>query len=285
MRRTTIFATALVLVLFTIVPTHSQPVITQDYAFIENSPAGSIIGPPGLQLELLLNVTDPGGLPALTGAGSSERATSTNPSFPFSQPINMAFGSGAFPVAGGGQFVSVFLLSGVGQFPAVTGTYIFMVTDTGSQSATATSHSLDKAEVIPLPTGLTFSDNSTTPVFTFTDPNPTPGVTGLVRRYSMDILDSTKKAIFSADRNSLTSSFTVPAGLLQVGQEYYFRADSLDFDTTEGYVSGPGIPLENRATQYATFQPTSVPEPFALLLLSSGVLGFVALRGCGWGRR
>ena len=259
------------------IPTHAAPEITQDLAFIDNRPSGDIFGIPGLRLNLTVSATDTLGSGALAAGSSS--AVPSNLSFPFAQPVNVPLNA-VFPIIGGAEFTRILPLTGIGQFPDVTGTYTFTVTNSSLQSTSSTSHILDKTEVIPIPINLAFSDQSTTPVFTFTDPDPSPEVSGVNRRYQLNIFDASKTSIFESDVLP-TASFAVPFGILEAGKTYYFRANSLDFDPSE--LIGGVEPLihsrvENRAIEYATFQP--VPEPATMFLLGSGLLGLA-----GYGRK
>lgn len=261
------------------IPAHADPTITRDWAFIDNRASDDIFGITGLRLNLTVKAIDAGGVPALTGPGSGAIVVSSNPGVPFSTPRNVPLNA-VFPIVGGAEYTTLPPLTGISQFPNVTGTYTYTVTNTSSQSTPSTSHNLDKPEVIPIPTNLAFSNNSTTPIFTFTDPDPSPDIPGVNRRYQLNIFDASKTSIFESDVLQ-TASFTVPAGILEAGKTFYFRANSLDFDPSE--LIGGVEPLihsrvENRAIEYATFQP--VPEPATMFLLGSGLLGLA-----GYGRK
>ncbi len=269
-----VYAALGVLVFFP-VPALSTTTITQDLAFIDNRPSGDIFGFPGLRLNLTINGTDTGGSGALAGPGSGTTAVSSNPNFSvlFSQPVNVPLNA-VFPIIGGAEFTRILPLNnGSGDFPNVTGTYTFTMTNTSSETTSSTSHNLDKLEIIPIPTNLAFSDQTTTPVFSFSDPDPTPDLADLLRRYQVHIFDDTKTNIFQS-ANQATPSFTVPPGILEEGRSYFFRAIIWDFDSTEpGGLHSRG---ENRSMEYATFQAPSVPEPSAMLLLASGLIGLGA---------
>jgi hypothetical protein len=259
---------------FAWVPAHADTVtITKDWAFIDNRPADDPFQS-GLILNLDVIATDTGGSGALTGPGSSRKGDSNNPSFPIAGQFNLNINA-VFPIIGGAEFTRFFPIE-TSDFPNVVGTYTYTITNMYGDSATSTSHSLslEKLEVIPIPTNLAFSDHSTTPVFSFTDPeDPTLIPNGVNRKYLVGIFDDTVTSIYESPVLP-TPSFTVPEGILQPGKAYYFRAHSMDFDPADYDASGHHSNLENRAIKWTTFQTTStaVPEPSTMLLLGSGLI-------------
>lgn len=274
MLRITLFFTVVLGVFALAIGAYGAPIIISDTADIEARPPDDIFGVTGLLFVMDLRATDPGGASAMTGPGSSVTGVSNNPSFPFSQPVDLALN--ANPVPGGVEFTRGFPLTGSSQFPSVTGTYTYTVTNTSSLSTSSTTHNLDKPEVIPFPTNFAFSNHSTTPIFTFTDPNPTPGIAGLARTYQVFIFDSAKDLIFVT--GVPTPNLAVPSGILSAGEQYFFQARSLDIDITEpdGTIHNRA---ENQAFGYASFQTASVPEPSTVWLLGSALLLGLVGRG------
>ena len=261
---------------------HATPTIFNDLVYSDNRPADDIFGISGLRVQLTLAATDPGGSGALTGAGAGTTATSSNPGFPLSQPVPVPVNS-FFSLLGVEFTANLPLSGGAADFSKFTGTYGFTVTNTMAQTASDTSHNFDKPEVIPIPTGLGTNNNSTTPIFSFTDPSPAPGVAGLARRYNFFIFDGiTLNAIYefatATGTLSTTPNFAVPSGLLVSGHPYFLTATSVDIDTTEtSTILHPS--WENRSREFLAFTPTPVPEPTSLLLVGSAL---TVLTGVAW---
>jgi hypothetical protein len=254
--------------------------IDRDWAFIDNRPGDDIFGFTGLRLNLTVRALDnPGGYAALTGPGSSTQATASNPLFPFSQPVTYTSPNDYFPVSGGAEFTR--LLGNPlpeSQFPNVTGTYTYTVKNINGETATSTTHNLDKLEVIQIPTNLATNNHSTTPKFTFDDPDPSPNISDVGRAYLVEIFDGTTMINIYSSVPSLSREFDIPLGILEWGKSYYFRAFSFDFDETESQ-DPIHIRMESRAIAYLPFQ-TAIPEPSTMLLLGSGLIGLA-----GYGRR
>ena len=283
MRKTLVLVLALIVAAFCLPSnTHATPTIVDDLVFSDNRPADDIFGAFGLRVQLDLAATDTGGSGALTGAGAGTKATSSNPSFPFSQPVTVPVNS-FFGLLGVEFTANLPLSGGPADFSKFTGTYGFTVTNTMAQTASDTSHNFDKPEVIPIPTGLGTNNNSTTPIFSFTDPSPAPGVAGLARRYNFFIFDGiTLNAIYefatATGTLSTTPNFAVPSGLLVAGHPYFLTATSVDIDTTEtSTILHPS--WENRSREFLAFTPTPVPEPTSLLLVGSAL---TVLTGVAW---
>lgn len=157
-----------------------------------------------------------------------------------------------------------------------TGVYNVNVTTVANGTFTFTTHALDNTIELSTPIGLTFSNNGTTPIFSFDT------VLG-ANEYGYAIFPQNPvngNPIYAPGAClSPTPSFLVPNGILVPGETYYFRAiaSSCDFSsTTEAYQNE----WDSRSIAYSSaFSP--VPEPSSLVLMSSALptlLGFAWLR-------
>lgn len=249
----------------------ADPTITRELTVAENRPTDDIFGLPGLMLTTSVTVSDTLGNAALTGAGASARVAASNAAFPFTNPAALSF----VPVGtSGGYFIRLFPIT-TANFPQLTGTYQYTVTDTANVTAGQTSHNVHSLEAILLPTNLAVSDFTTTPAFSWTDPSPTPGVGGVVRVYDAVVYDSQMRqvAILPSPTTANTSpSITIPAGLLTPGQQYYLRAQNVDVDSTAPFAA------ESIGEEFLSFTP--VPEPGSLVLLAAVALPAWCARRC-----
>ena len=252
MNRKTSFAAALMLTtLVAIEPVRAGgPVITGELTLIENRPPNDPFGLTGLNLTLRATVTHPNGPAGLSGptAGATSEAADNN--FPFPNPVPLTdFES--FP--GEMYFIRLLPIAAT-DFPNLNGRYRYRVTDFAGQTDTLLGHNLNRMEVIPLPTNLATNNLTTTPVFTFTDPDPTPNVGGLARIYHVWIIDDSLQGVahLPPPGGSPTPSIAIPPGILCPCKAYYLRAESVDVDTADEAV-------ENLATAYLPFEATAVP--------------------------
>ena len=249
MKLALLFSSACVLLLGHIAD-GSPPQILDELTYIENRPADDVFGFPGLYLVLRVDVTDADGVGNLTGPPAGATATSNNNSFPFANPVTLS----GFNVDPPNVFFISLLSVTPAEFSDVSGRYTYRVTDNDLHTDTLLSHLLNRMEVVPLPTNLSVSDQSLTPTFSFTDPDPTPHVSGLSRGYQLWILDGdlrTVALIPPAGSVQASPVMAIPAGLLCPCVTYHFRAQSWDIDTAEGKA-------ENMGNAFLTFTPTAV---------------------------
>lgn len=253
-------------------PSHAV-LIVGDLTIIENRPVDDFLGFPGLHLLMRVDVTHPGGDAELTGPLAGATVAASNNHFPFDNPTTLSF----FTPGGSGGVASWSQLYQVSSsdLSDVEGDYNYTVTDNNQESDMHVGNKLDRAAVVPHPTNLTVSDFSTTPVFSFTDPDPDPRFARLDRVYNMVVFDSVGSQIAilpSPTMGSTTPEFQVPAGLLTEGLQYWFRAQSNDIDTLDGHV-------ENIGESLLSF--TAVPEASQIMMFGALVIGSIVWRICG----
>jgi Putative Ig domain/Thrombospondin type 3 repeat len=136
------------------------------------------------------------------------------------------------------------------------GQWRITATNKQGQSVSAVTHVLDKPAVVPFATNIGFSDHSLTPTVTWdpvlfdhdnnaaTPPVPVDG-------YTVRILTGVNNQFFESA--FLTQpTFTVPPGILNPGQNVFFRIIAIDNDTTES-----GNPTENRSNTFSAFFSTN----------------------------
>jgi hypothetical protein len=225
------------------------------------------VGFPGLHLLTRVDA-GPGGAPPVTGATVS----SDNNHFPFAVPANNDVALAQIS-PGSSSWAKLFPITSA-DFPDIEGRYTYTVTDSSAASTTLESHRLDHPAIIPHPTNLAVNNHTTAPLFTFTDPNPTPSSGQLTRVYDMVIFDSSglQVAILpSPTTSSATPSIQVDSGLLTIGQQYWFRAQSIDIDV-EGGISY----VENIGESLLSFTP--VPESSHVIALGGVLIGMAGFR-------
>jgi hypothetical protein len=217
---------------FTAAVASATPVISRSFVYVDNRSAADPFGTAGLTLHLEIIATDTEGPTAL---GSSPAAaavlSSSNPSFPFTLPVLL--GQNAMvvvPEPGGVDFIR-FLPITADDLPSITGSYTLVVRNTSLEVATATQNLL-RPEVLGFPTNIAASDHSTTPIVTFTDPNPPPGPE-LFRGYQLQIIDASTLVIFASTQLLQTPEFAIPPNSLTPGHDYLFRANIFDLDLTQ----------------------------------------------------
>ncbi len=203
----------------------AAPFVTGDLTIVENRPVDDFFGFPGLHLLTRVDATHPGGPSALTGPPANAKVSSSNGSFPFANPTTLSqFSSSG--LTGVSTWTELFPITPA-DFSDIEGTYTYTVTDNSSLSTVYVGNDLDRAALVPHPTDLAVTDHTTTPLFTFTDPDPDPAFGRLDRVYDMVIFDDTGAEIAilpSPTTSSTTPSFQIPMGLLNPGQQYWFRA-------------------------------------------------------------
>ncbi len=225
------------------------PIITGEGTLIENRPPGDLFGSSGLFLSLRASVQHPSGAAGFSGPPAGATAEASDNNFPFANPVTLseleAFPSELY-------FIELLPITPA-DFATINGRYRYRVTDVNGDTDTLLGHNLNRMEVIPLPTNLAVSNQTTAPIFTFTDPDPSPNVAGLLRVYHVWIINDLLQGVakFPPPGGSPTPAIQIPPGVMCPCRKYYLRAESVDADTADAAA-------ENLATQYLEFTPTDV---------------------------
>lgn len=230
------------------------PNITGDLTMVINYPAGHWTGIQGLQLQLTMYVTHPNGQTAFQGplvSATAENLNNNDYPFPNPTPLPQIF----WNTLDQGFLVRIPITAA--QLPLIESRYRYRVTDAFGQTDQRTSHNLNRTEVIAIPTNLQVSNQTTTPVFSFTDPQPDPVPTGLYRVYNLLIIEAATAnnvALLPQPTGStLTPSVAVTPGILCPCRDYYLRAQIHDLDNGDDAV-------ESMAIQDLPFMPLG-PAP------------------------
>lgn len=143
---------------------------------------------------------------------------------------------------------------------SLTGAWTVVATDQ-SGSTTVSLQAISNPQILPFVDNLRVTQSGTTPSISWDLPDLSGFDVDLVRlRVGHAASNAT---IFQINLPTIsTTSFTMPSGVLQVGESYNFRVMLTDLDATG---------VENRSNTY-TGNVTLVPEPSQYALLSLGLL-------------
>ena len=222
----------------------AAPSITSIFLYTENRSINEAGFPVGHRFILGAIVADDQGLGNIGSVTATPQAGG--------QPITL------LPFNTGPLFGTVFS-TGPG-YAGQTGAWNITVTNMQGQTATTTTHVLDKPRFIPLARNIQFTDSSLTPTLSWNavlfdddadpDTDPVP-----VTQYRVRI-STGPNGEFHESPPLATPSFTVPAGVLTAGQSVFFRIMAEHLDLTEENTS-----LENRSSTFVCF-PLCVTGPF-----------------------
>jgi hypothetical protein len=130
-----------------------------------------------------------------------------------------------------------------------TGIWEIRATNSLGQTVSAYTHNLDKPQQIPLVTGVSFSDQTTSPTVFW---NLVPS--SAVDNYRVRVTSDGYTVLYqSALLPGTATSFQIPTGIMSAGTQYILRIQALDLDLENGVNY-----LENRSDYHTYFTPTSV---------------------------
>jgi hypothetical protein len=142
--------------------------------------------------------------------------------------------------------------------PALTGPWLLQATRSADAAAMLTP-SIANPQLLPLVLNLHATGTSLTPTVRWDLPSLAGFDIDQIRVTIFDD-DANQQVFLSAGLAVNTTSYDVPDGALQLGHDYVFRVQLLDFGA---------LGVENRSSTF-TLTPYAVPYPSALFLLASG---------------
>ena len=155
---------------------------------------------------------------------------------------------------------------------APTGSWSITATDTTGPSLAMLSPAIANPQLVPYVTGISVSDQSTTPTVSWT----LPGLAGFdVDQARIRVIDAVSEVqLFQQVLPTAVTSFVIPPALLTPGGSYVYRVslEDLELDTF-------GLHVENRSNAFSNV--SAVPEP-GVLTLMIGSMGAALAR---WRRR
>ena len=117
----------------------------------------------------------------------------------------------------------------------------------------AYTHNFDKPLQLPLVTGVTFTDQTTSPTVSW-DPSPS----GQIDNYAVRVTSDGYTVLYQGPSLPNTAtSFQIPSGIMSVGTQYVIRIQAFDYDEENGVSY-----MENRSDYHTYFTPASwTPTP------------------------
>ncbi len=222
----------------------AAPSISATFVFTENLGPNPFEGwPQGQVLALGALVSDPLGVPDNIASVLAAPLTAGQPSFTLSF-IN------AGPI-----FTGLYQVFPWPDYQGEVGRWEITLTNRQGETATATTHALDKPRLIPLAANIRFSDSSSTPVITWDpvlfddDLNPATPAREVEEYRVRFIRGVDPTAQFFRSDPLRTSSFAVPVGVLTPGELVTVRIEATDLDLDDGSVG------ENRSSTFVPFNP------------------------------